>query len=419
MFTGSYVALVTPFKSDFEVDFDAYARLIDFHIENGTNGIVPCGCTGEAATLSHDEQKACIKFTVERAAGRIPVVAGTGSNNTREALLLTQFAKEAGCDGALLITPYYNKPTPAGQIAHYTEIARQVDLPIMLYNVPGRTGTKMDPGTIATLSKVPNIVSIKEACGSVDQVSQIIGICDIAVISGDDSLTLPMMSVGATGVVSVAANIVPADTAALCAAAAAGDYGDAREIHYKLMPLFKALFLETNPMPVKAALARMGLIENVLRLPLVPMRTDIFAKLQPVLEGAGTVTSMWSTVAKRSGKKGTVLASFRAETVPNGTYLSPGRTVLRSSCAVSRSFPRRGDTPVAPGGAQRNPGNRTLLKSSPKGGERYHIQQRNLFAPFGDDWIITSVPQVPLRSTWGYSSMPPSGARRPMLCHSG
>ncbi len=288
MFKGSYVALITPFTRDFEVDFDAYGRLIDFQIERGINGLVPCACTGEAATLSHDEQKACIRFAVERAAGRVPVVAGTGSNNTREAMGLTVYAKETGCDGALLITPYYNKPTPPGQIAHYTAVAQAAgELPIMLYNVPGRTGTKMSSETIAELSKVPNIVSIKEACGSVDQVSQIKGACGISVISGDDALTLPMIAVGADGVVSVAANVVPAEMAALSAAALEGDFAKAREVHYKLLPLFGGLFFETNPMPVKAALARMGLIENVLRLPLVSMSEPGFAKLEPILKDLG------------------------------------------------------------------------------------------------------------------------------------
>jgi len=285
MFKGSYVALVTPFDGSFEVDYEALGRLVDFHLDRGTNGIVPCGCTGEAATLSHQEQMAIIRFVTERVAGRVPVVAGTGSNNTKEAIGLTRFAKEAGCDGALLITPYYNKPTPAGQVAHYTAVAEAVDIPIMLYNVPGRTGTKMAPETIADLSRVPNIVSIKEACGSVDQVSQILSLCDISVVSGDDSLTLPMMAVGADGVVSVAANVAPAKVAALCAAAAAGNYSEARRIHYELLPLCHGLFVETNPMPVKALLSRMGLIQNVLRLPLVPLGEAKIAGIAPLLEG--------------------------------------------------------------------------------------------------------------------------------------
>jgi 4-hydroxy-tetrahydrodipicolinate synthase len=289
MFQGSFPALVTPFKENFEVDYDAYGRLVDFHLENGTDGIVPCGCSGEAATLSHDEQKALIRFAVERVAGRVPVVAGTGSNNTAEAVGLTKFAKEVGADGALLITPYYNKPTPAGQIAHYTKVAEEAQIPIMLYNVPGRTGTKISPETIATLSKVPYIVSVKEACGSVDQVSQILHQCDINVMSGDDSLTLPMMAVGAKGVVSVAANIVPRLISDLCKAANAGDFAKAKELHYKMLPLGTALFLETNPMPVKAALAKMGMIKNVLRLPLVSMTDESAARMDPVLKELGLI----------------------------------------------------------------------------------------------------------------------------------
>ncbi len=287
MFSGSIVALVTPFKESFEVDIEAYGRLIDWHIEKGTDGIVPCGCTGEAATLTHDEQKQLIRFAIERVAGRVPVIAGTGSNSTREALSLTKFAEEAGADGALLITPYYNKPTPAGQIAHYTHIANATRIPIVLYNVPSRTGTNMLPETVATLSEVPNIVAIKEAAGSVDQVSQIINLCGITVMSGDDSLTLPMMILGATGVISVAANVVPEKMAALCEQAALGDVEGAQTIHFELLPLFKALFFETNPMPVKAAMARMGLIQNVLRLPLTPMLPEKFAKLDAVLQQLG------------------------------------------------------------------------------------------------------------------------------------
>ncbi|MGC8737234.1 MAG: 4-hydroxy-tetrahydrodipicolinate synthase [Candidatus Hydrogenedens sp.] len=284
MFKGSWVALVTPFKENYEVDFDAYGRLIDFHIEQGTHGLVPCGCTGEAATLSHEEQKECIRFVVERVAGRLPIIAGTGSNNTMEALDLTRCAKELGCEGALLITPYYNKPTQAGLIAHYKKIAEEVDIPIVLYNVPSRTGIKLEPDTIAELNKFPNIVCIKEACGSVDQVSQIRSLCDITVLSGDDSLTLPMMSIGATGVISVAANIAPADIACMCTLALEGNYAEAQKIHYRLMPLFKALFYETNPMPVKAGLARMGMIKNILRLPLVPMSEPQFKRLEQVLQ---------------------------------------------------------------------------------------------------------------------------------------
>ena len=289
MFKGSYAALVTPFKDDLEVDYDAYEKLIAFQLENGTDGLVPCGCTGEAATLSHEEQKACIRFVVELVKGRVPVVAGTGSNNTKEALALTRHAAEVGCDGALLITPYYNKPTPAGQIAHYTTIAKAVDIPVVLYNVPGRTGTKMSAETIATLNNVPNIVAVKEACGSVDQVTEILERCDITVLSGDDGLTLPMIAVGATGVVSVAANIVPGDMAALCRFASQGNYDEARKIHYKLIRLFKTLFIETNPMPVKAALSRMGIIKNAVRLPLVALEGKSLDTLDALLQRMGII----------------------------------------------------------------------------------------------------------------------------------
>ena len=284
MFRGSNVAIVTPFQENFEIDFDAYGRLIDFQLENGTHGIVPCGCTGEAATMSHDEQKSIIRYAVERVAGRVPVIAGTGSNNTEEALGLTKYAKEVGADAALLITPYYNKPTPAGQIAHYAYIAEKSGIPIMLYNVPGRTGTKMSPETIAEMSKVEGIVSIKEACGSVDQVTQIISRCDINVVSGDDALTLPMMSVGARGVVSVAANVVPEPVAALCDKFDEGDLESAQRIHYELAPLNHALFVESNPGPVKAILAHMGMIKNVLRMPLVPMAPESFAAIQGTVD---------------------------------------------------------------------------------------------------------------------------------------
>jgi len=283
MFRGSIVALATPFKPNFDIDFDAYARLIEFQIDQGTDGIVPCGCTGEAATLSHAEQEQVIRFCIEKVAGRVPVIAGTGSNNTKEALSLTRYAKEVGADGALLITPYYNKPTPAGQIAHYKLIAEETGIPIMLYNVPSRTGTNIMPETVAELAKIPNIVAVKEAAGSVDQVSAIRSLCDIAVLSGDDSLTLPMMAVGATGVVSVAANVAPAPIAQMCAEFDKGNLAEAQRLHFELLPLFKALFLETNPIPVKAALARMGLIQNVLRLPLTSMREELFAKLDKVL----------------------------------------------------------------------------------------------------------------------------------------
>ena len=290
MFRGAIVALATPFKDNYDLDLEAYGRLIDFQLENGIDGIVPCGCTGEAATLSHEEQETIIKFAVDRVAGRVPVIAGTGSNNTSEALRLTQYAKDVGATAALLITPYYNKPGPAGQVAHYRLIAEETGLPIMLYNVPGRTGTKMSPETIAELSKTENIVSVKEACGSVDQVSQILNLCDINVVSGDDSLTVPMMSVGATGVVSVAANVVPQQCADMCESFLNGDLETARNIHYIMLNLFGGLFVETNPVPVKAALAKMGLCTSTVRLPLTKATAETEATVEALLKAVDVLT---------------------------------------------------------------------------------------------------------------------------------
>ncbi len=289
MFKGSFVALVTPHKPDGSIDRKKYGELIEFQIKNGTHGIVPCGCTGEAATMTHDEQKGLIKFCVEVVDKRVQVVAGTGSNNTAEALDLTRAAKKAGADGALLITPYYNKPTPEGQFRHYEKIAKEVDIPIMLYNVPSRTGISILPSTVARLSRIDNIVAIKEASGSLEQVSQIISLCDITVLSGDDANTLPMMSVGAAGVVSVAANVVPKEVANMVELALKKDYEKARKIHLKLMPIFKGLFIETNPIPVKTVLSLMGKIEANWRLPLCEMSKENLPKLKSIAKEAGLI----------------------------------------------------------------------------------------------------------------------------------
>ncbi|MFH1552316.1 MAG: 4-hydroxy-tetrahydrodipicolinate synthase [Candidatus Omnitrophota bacterium] len=283
MFKGSYVAIVTPFK-DGKVDEKAFRELIKFHIDNGTDGLVPCGCTGEAATLAMPEQKRLIKIAVETSDKRIPVVAGTGSNSTEEAVDLTSYAKKAGCDGALIITPYYNKPTPEGQYRHYSEIAKKADIPIMLYNVPSRTGISLLPSTVARLSKIDNIVAIKEAAGSVQQVVDIISLCDIIVMSGDDSMTLPFMSVGATGVVSVVANLIPDKIHDLVQAYLDGNGQKSREIHYEMMELCHAMFIETNPIPVKTALSMMGMVEEEWRLPLCEMSRDNKVKLKSVLQ---------------------------------------------------------------------------------------------------------------------------------------
>lgn len=288
MFKGSFVAIVTPYK-DNKVDEKKFRELIEFHLKNGTDGIVPCGCTGEAATLSHKEQMRLMDIAIETVNKKVPVVAGAGSNSTEEAVRLTRHAKEAGCDGALLITPYYNKPTPRGLYRHYEEIAKAVDIPVMLYNVPSRTGISINPETVAELSKIDTITSIKEASGSLDQASQILSLCDITVLSGDDSLTLPIMSVGGKGVVSVAANIVPREISDLVKFFLNGDIEKARKIHLKLMPLFKAMFIETNPIPVKTAMGIMKLLDPEWRLPLCPPIPATIEELKKVLKAQGLI----------------------------------------------------------------------------------------------------------------------------------
>ena len=290
MFTGSLVAIVTPFRKG-KVDERALADLIEWQIANGTNGIVPCGTTGETATLSHDEHNRVIELTVEVARRRVPVVAGTGSNSTDEAIALTKHAKQAGADGSLLITPYYNKPTQEGLYRHYRAVAEAVDLPLVLYNIPGRTGVNMLPATIARLTALPTIVGVKEGSGSVQQASDIVQMCGdrLTVLAGDDALTLPMMAVGGKGVITVTANIVPAEMAGLVKAFAEGKIEDARRIHFKLSPLFAALFFETNPIPVKEALSLMGKIDPELRLPLCPMAQDTREKLIQALKEASLI----------------------------------------------------------------------------------------------------------------------------------
>ena len=290
MFTGSLVAIVTPFRKG-KVDERALADLIEWQITKGTNGIVPCGTTGESATLSHDEHNRVIELTVEVARRRVPVVAGTGSNSTDEAIALTKHAKQAGADGSLLITPYYNKPTQEGLYRHYRAVAEAVDLPLVLYNIPGRTGVNMLPTTIARLTALPTIVGVKEGSGSVQQASDIVQMCGdrLTVLAGDDALTLPMMAVGGKGVITVTANIVPAEMAGFVKAFAEGKIEDARRIHFKLSPLFAALFFETNPIPVKEALSMMGKIDPELRLPLCPMAQDTREKLIQALKEASLI----------------------------------------------------------------------------------------------------------------------------------
>jgi 4-hydroxy-tetrahydrodipicolinate synthase len=285
MFSGSIVAIVTPFRNG-KVDERTFGDLIEWQIANGTNGIVPCGTTGESATLTHEEHRRVVKLTVEVVKKRVPVIAGTGSNSTDEAISLTRHAKAAGADGALLITPYYNKPTQEGLYRHYKAVAEAVDIPVVLYNIPGRTGVNMLPATVSRLAVMKNIVGVKEGSGSVQQASEIAQACGdrLTVLAGDDALTLPMMAVGAKGVITVTANIMPKEMAQLVASFQAGRIDEARCIHFALSPLFAALFYETNPIPIKEAMGMMGKIDPELRLPLCTMSADNRTQLTRVLK---------------------------------------------------------------------------------------------------------------------------------------
>jgi len=283
---GSMVALVTPFR-DGQVDTDALGRLIDMHIEAGTQGLVPCGTTGESPSLSHDEHDRVVAFTVERAAGRVPVIAGTGSNSTAEAVRLTQHAKAAGADACLIVNPYYNKPPQRGMFEHIQRIA-EAELPIVLYNIPGRTSIELTVETmVAMYEQIEMVVAVKEATGKLDVASALTAACDITVLSGDDSLTLPIASVGGKGVISVLANILPGEIRTLCDAIAAGDMAVATAQHQKLFGLFKGIFVETNPIPIKAMMAAAGMIGPEIRLPLAPLADEHLPKLMDMLKPFG------------------------------------------------------------------------------------------------------------------------------------
>ena len=283
MFTGSIVAMVTPFK-DGKVDSDKLGELVEYHINNGTNAIIPCGTTGESPTLTHGEHGEVVGKVIEVANGRIPVIAGTGSNNTSEALSLTRHAKETGADGSLIITPYYNKPTQQGLYEHYKAILEEVDIPIIIYNVPSRTGVSISPETVARLFEFKNIVAIKEATGDIDQASQIINLCDITVLSGDDSLTLPLMSIGGKGVVSVVANILPREVSELVSSFLNGEIENSQKLHKRLFSICKAMFIETNPIPVKTAMKLQGRLNGEMRLPLCNMSDEHEEQLRKILE---------------------------------------------------------------------------------------------------------------------------------------
>lgn len=289
MFTGSLVALVTPF-ADNQVDYETLRELVDFQIRSGTDGIVPVGTTGESPTLSHDENKEVIRVVVEEVNSRVPVIAGTGSNSTAEAIELTAYAKEVGADASLQVVPYYNKPTQEGMYQHFAAIAQQVDLPIVLYNIPGRCGVNMEPSTIVRLSKIDNIVAIKEATGQLDQASEIATSCSLTILSGDDSLTLPIASVGGKGVISVVANLVPIDVKAMTDAILEGDLATARKWHNKMFPMSKALLsLATNPIPIKAAMSMLKMCSEEIRLPLVGLDDCSKEKLSQILSDYGLI----------------------------------------------------------------------------------------------------------------------------------
>lgn len=290
MFEGTYTALVTPFTKDGKVSEEGIRVLVEFQIKNGIDGLVPVGTTGECATLSYEEHNRVIEVVVDAAGGRVPVLAGTGSNSTWEAIMLTRHAKEAGADGALVVVPYYNKPTQAGLYAHYRKLAEEVDIPIVIYNIPSRTGINMLPETMAKLAKIKNIVGVKEASGDMSQVRRIIELTrgeDFVVISGNDSDTLEIMQLGGVGVISVASNIIPERVVQLVRAGKEGRWEEAKRIHDELSPLFKALFIETNPGPVKQAMNWMGLPAGPLRLPLVEMEPENRGKLRQVMEETG------------------------------------------------------------------------------------------------------------------------------------
>jgi 4-hydroxy-tetrahydrodipicolinate synthase len=288
MFEGIWTALVTPLQDD-AIDERALVALVERQIASGIDGLVPCGSSGESATLSHEEHRRVMDIVVGTADGRVRVIVGTGSNSTQEAIALTRHAKDAGADGALLISPYYNKPTQEGIVAHYAAIAKATAFPLVVYNIPGRTQSNLEPETTARLAEIDHVVGIKEASGSVDQISQVIAACppDFAVLAGDDSFTLPLMALGGHGCISVTSNVAPELMAELVRACKAGDYELARDTHYRLLPLFDLLFCETNPIPVKAALELMGQIGSEIRLPLTPLTEPNRERLRVGLKDAG------------------------------------------------------------------------------------------------------------------------------------
>jgi 4-hydroxy-tetrahydrodipicolinate synthase len=285
MFSGTFTALVTPFRNG-EVDVEALEGMVEFQIEHGVSGLVPCGTTGETPAMSEEEDRVVVETVVRVAAGRVPVVAGTGSNSTDMAIKYTKMAQEAGADGSLQVAPYYNKPTQEGLYRHFAAIAESTQLPLILYNIPGRTGVTISAETMARLAEIPNIVGVKDSTLSMNMISDVISLCgeEFGVLSGDDPMTLPLISLGGVGVISVASNVAPGAVSDMVKALLEGDWERGRELHYELLPLFRALFVETNPIPVKTAASLLGLCSDEMRLPLIPMSGENLRLLQETMD---------------------------------------------------------------------------------------------------------------------------------------
>jgi 4-hydroxy-tetrahydrodipicolinate synthase len=285
MFSGTFTALVTPFRND-EVDVEALESMVEFQIQHGVSGLVPCGTTGETPAMSEEEDRVVVETVVRVANGRVPVVAGTGSNSTDMAIKYTRMAQEVGADGSLQVAPYYNKPTQEGLYRHFAAIAESTELPLILYNIPGRTSVTISAETMARLAEIPNIVGVKDSTLSMNMISDVISLCgeEFDVLSGDDPMTLPLISLGGVGVISVASNVAPGAVADMVKALLEGDWDRGRELHYELLPLFRALFVETNPIPVKTAASLLGLCSDEMRLPLIPMNGENLRRLQETID---------------------------------------------------------------------------------------------------------------------------------------
>jgi 4-hydroxy-tetrahydrodipicolinate synthase len=285
MFSGTFTALVTPFRNG-EVDVEALEGMVEFQIQHGVSGLVPCGTTGETPAMSEAEDRVVVETVMRVADGRVPVIAGTGSNSTDMAIKYTKMAEEVGADGSLQVAPYYNKPTQEGLYRHFAAIAESTDLPLVLYNIPGRTGVTISAETMARLAEIPNVVGVKDSTLSMNMISDVISLCgeEFDVLSGDDPMTLPLIALGGRGVISVASNVAPGAVSDMVRALLEGDWERGRELHYELLPLFRALFVETNPIPVKTAASLLGLCSDEMRLPLVPMESENLRLLQETLD---------------------------------------------------------------------------------------------------------------------------------------